>query len=249
MNTTLQRVANAPFATSAAALDTRLEDRSPQRIHTVNLHHLVLALRDPEFAETILNADVRTADGWPVRWLISMFGQVGERVTGSEFALRVTEGHTRFRRIALIGASPEVGDAYVVQSHSYGVDVDVVMREHGRHRDWDAGELAERVRSAGADLVMVAVTPPRGDLVAKALVTAGITCPVISVGGSIDMIAGETRLAPPWTRRAGLEWLYRLAQEPRRLARRYLECLWVMGIYVIPTGLRARSAGARKPDA
>ena len=194
------------------------------------MHHLALYERDDAFAAAVDSADAWTADGWPVKVLFGLVGRRVRRATGSDLCrdlVQKPQALPGVRRIALIGASAEAGERFgSLLDHA---DRALVLTEHGRSAEWDAVLLTERLRKARPDLVVVAVTPPAGEIVAAALREAGLPAWVIGVGGGIDMVTGLQPHTPRILRRVGGEWLWRLVHDPRRLFRRYiLQCLPVV---------------------
>jgi N-acetylglucosaminyldiphosphoundecaprenol N-acetyl-beta-D-mannosaminyltransferase len=214
----------------AAVLDVR-----PKRIQTVNLHHLALAARSDDFARTIERADYITADGWPIVSLMRSRGIDPARVTGSEFLERMLAGRQfHGRKAAILGADRHAGHDFRGQLHDSGLHV--VFREHGNRSDWKPRALAKKLRKYGVDLLIVAVTPPFGDMIGEEVRKAGFKGVVINVGGAVNMVTGHATMAPRWVRATKIEWFYRLAQEPRRLFRRYfVECMPVFLKVVLPT--------------
>ncbi|MFI5428375.1 WecB/TagA/CpsF family glycosyltransferase [Aeromicrobium sp. UC242_57] len=217
-----------------------LDDR-PERIQTVNLHHLALASRSDDFARTIEQADYITADGWPIVSLMRSRGIDPERVTGSEFLERMLAGRQfHGKKAAILGADSHAGYDFRGQLHDSGLHV--VFREHGHRGDWQPKRLAKKLRKYDVDLLIVAVTPPFGDMIGEQVRRAGFAGVVVNVGGAVNMVTGHATMAPGWIRAAKIEWFYRLAQEPRRLFRRYiLECLPVFVKHVLPHYWRRRS--------
>ncbi|AWB92544.1 WecB/TagA/CpsF family glycosyltransferase [Aeromicrobium chenweiae] len=214
--------------------DAAVLDREPKRIQTVNLHHLALAAKSAEFARTIERADYITADGWPIVSLMRSRGIDPERVTGSEFIERMLAGRQfHGKKAAILGADRHVGDDFRGQLHDSGLHV--VFRDHGNRRDWKAKRVAKKLQKYDVDLLIVAVTPPFGDMIGEEVRKAGFDGVVINVGGAVNMAAGHATMAPGWIRAMKLEWFYRLLQEPNRLFRRYfVECLPVFVKYVLP---------------
>ena len=213
----------------AAVLDLR-----PKRIQTVNLHHLALASKSADFAKTIDKADYITADGWPIVSLMRSRGIDPARVTGSEFIERMLSGRQfHGKKAAILGADKHVGFDFRGQLHDSGLHV--VFREHGNRKDWKPKRLAKRLRKYEVDLLIVAVTPPFGDMIGEEVRRAGFDGVIVNVGGAVNMATGSASMAPRWVRATKLEWFFRLAQEPRRLFRRYfLECMPVFLKVVLP---------------
>nr|WP_302477616.1 WecB/TagA/CpsF family glycosyltransferase [Aeromicrobium stalagmiti] len=214
--------------------DAVVLDDSPKRIQTVNLHHLALASKSADFARTIARADYITADGWPIVSLMRSRGIDPERVTGSEFLERMLAGRQfHGKKAAILGADRHTGYDFRGRLHDSGLQV--VFREHGSRGDWKPKRLARKLQKYGVDLLIVAVTPPFGDMIGEEVRKAGFRGVVVNVGGAVNMVTGNATMAPGWVRATKIEWFYRLAQEPRRLFRRYfVECLPVFVKYVLP---------------
>jgi len=222
----LRDLADGPnVLASTDDLEATLRSRSCRRIQTLNLHHLDLFERDPDFRRATRSAGAWTADGWPVRLAFRRLGCSTARVTGRELCQRLaTEPGfaTGTTRVALLGASHDAGDRFGELLTNVGREL--VVREHGPIDEWPLEELARAVRACDATLVLVAVSPPGGELLAERMATLldGHPSVVVGVGGAIDMAVGLRRAAPAAVSRTGLEWLWRLVQEPRRMASRYL---------------------------
>lgn len=214
------------------------------RVQTINLHHLALGLQDPVFNETIRTADYVTADGWPVVRMFRVLGKNVHRVTGASFIEELTFSHEgEGRLIGLLGATTDVGDEWETMLATH--DRKLVLRDHGLAEDWNAPELARRAMEVGVDILVIAVTPPRGDNFARELREAGFPGVIVPVGGAIDMVTGHRPRAPKWAQTWGIEWFHRLLSEPGRLWRRYmLECVPMM-IKFAPIALRRKLQGAR----
>ena len=161
----------------------------PQRVQTVNLHHLHLASRDCRFAEAMERADYLTADGWPLVALLRRRGVEVDRVSGSDFVEKLFKPYAETLRIGLLGASPETGEVLAALAETRGADL--AFREHGSCESWNMPELCLQLKREAIDLVLVAVTPPSGEIVADGLMRAGYTGNVIGVGGSIEMLTGS----------------------------------------------------------
>jgi N-acetylglucosaminyldiphosphoundecaprenol N-acetyl-beta-D-mannosaminyltransferase len=197
-------------------------------VQTVNLHHFALLHSNPEFRRAYDAADYVTADGWPIAVALRRNGTRSasptHRVTGSDLVESIMGGVTNFRRVGLLGGSEAAGDQFAEACRRN--DVLLEFREHGDKRSWNLHDIVEELNSSDVDLLLVAVTPPDGQIISHQLHSQGLQASIIGVGGAIDMVTGARRRAPRIVQRAGMEWLFRLCLEPRRLLRRYTrECV------------------------
>jgi N-acetylglucosaminyldiphosphoundecaprenol N-acetyl-beta-D-mannosaminyltransferase len=216
---------------------------------TPNVDHLVLASRDPELGEVYRRASLSLADGQPIMWMTRILrAPLPEKVSGSDLIDPLMAAAARRGwRVFLFGATPEVSAQAAEALQARHRWLRIVGRDSS---PWDPKDgvlstsVVEAIRRSGADLVVVALGCPKQELWMsrhEAAIGPGVA---IGLGGSLDFVAGATRRAPRWMSRAGFEWLYRLAQEPRRLAYRYL----VRDTQIIPVflgTLRSRLAAGR----
>jgi N-acetylglucosaminyldiphosphoundecaprenol N-acetyl-beta-D-mannosaminyltransferase len=167
------------------------------------------------------------ADGMPLLWLSRLAGQpLPERITGVELVdescqIAAEEG----QRVFLLGAAPGVADAaaQVLEARYPGLRVaGVYAPPFGPLSPADDARMVELVRQAAADFLFVAFGAPRQDLWIRTHFHQLDVAVAMGVGCVFDLLAGAVRRAPVWMQRTGLEWSYRLVQEPRRLWRRYL---------------------------
>lgn len=186
-------------------------------------HGLTEAQRDPEL-KAIYNASwLTTPDGMPLVWL----GPPGvERVYGPDLMLAVCDaGRAVGLRHYFYGGQPEVAEELRAKLTARFPGLDVVGTYTPPFRPLDAAEAAAlqaEVARTRPDVVWVGISSPKQEkFMARHAPTldAGV---LIGVGAAFDFHSGRTRQAPRWIQRSGLEWLYRLGTEPRRLARRYL---------------------------
>ncbi len=204
----------------AGLLDACL-DGGTGRIQTVNQQHIHLARISPVFRGAIATATAITADGWPIARLLVSGGYQVERTTGADLVRSLLfDPRTDGLRIGLIGGAELAGSVFERRARDAGAAV--VLREHGDKRDWDPVRLAARLNELDARLALVAVSQPAGDLLAAELLAAGYRGTAIGIGAAVELFVGGERRAAEWVQRAGLEWLFRFVQDPRRLWRRYL---------------------------
>jgi N-acetylglucosaminyldiphosphoundecaprenol N-acetyl-beta-D-mannosaminyltransferase len=194
---------------------------------TPNVDHVVIAERQPEFRDAYAGAALSLADGMPLLWAARLLGQpLPEKVSGSDLVLPLAElAAARRWRVFLLGAGPGVAEEAARRLRSrFGLDVvgtgSPRIRLDGAPDD-TAAALAQ-VRAARPDLLLLAFGAPKQAIWAHRHRAALGAAVAVGVGASLDFIAGTARRSPRWMSQAGLEWLFRLASEPRRLWRRYL---------------------------
>nr|WP_277605685.1 WecB/TagA/CpsF family glycosyltransferase [Glycomyces sp. L485] len=202
------------------------------QVVTPNVDILAAARRSRELRTIIEDSDLVVADGAPLVWASRVAATpLPERVAGSDLVWSLSEAAaTRGLRIALLGGTPDgtarptERAAEILETRYPGLKVvGAWCPPMGFDRDethWRA--LVDRFEAAAPDLVYVGLGFPKQEHVIARLRTVAPRAWFLGCGASIDFIAGFRRRAPEWMRRTGTEWLFRLASEPRRLARRYL---------------------------
>ncbi|HEY1942639.1 MAG TPA: WecB/TagA/CpsF family glycosyltransferase [Roseiarcus sp.] len=216
-------------------------------LFTLNLDHVVKLRWNPDFRAAYRRATLVSADGWPVAWLANRGAQPGEakvrRTTGADLVEPICEVAAR-RGVGVYLVGPERGAqsaaiAALRRRHRglriLGAEAPVI----GAVAPFDHEALARRIAASGAKLCFVCLGAPKQELLADALARHCPDVGFVCVGAALDFVAEIVTRAPQWMRRSGLEWLWRLAQEPRRLAGRYLACAYVLvllglGLPVVP---------------
>lgn len=196
------------------------------RIVTLNTTGLMVAEQDPFFARYVENAQLVVADGQPLVWASSLAGQplVG-RVPGidlvGELAARAAD---RGWSIYLLGAENATVEAAAKVLERRHPGLKVAGYHHGFLGDQTA-EMAAEIAASGATLLFVGMGSPRQEqFIDQCWDDLGVTI-AIGVGGTFEVLAGHLRRAPSWLQRIGLEWTFRMLQEPTRLCRRYAATL------------------------
>ena len=197
------------------------------RVATANVDFLALALDDEQLRADLEACDLVVADGAPVARLARLMGARSvRRVAGVDLVLALCRAGTRERplRIALYGSDPataRAARAWINEDER----AQVVAVINPPFRDLTAEEQAEerrRIAEARPDVIFVALGCPKQERRIADYYSAAPSAVWIGVGGTFDFIAGKRTRAPRAMQAAGLEWVARLAQEPRRLWRRYL---------------------------
>ncbi len=191
------------------------------QIATVNPEFLVKARDDPAFSSVLLRASLCIPDGFGVVWAARLRGRrLRERVAGSDLVPRLAqEAAAQGWRVFFLGAAPGVADRAAAILSERNPHLQVAGCYPGSPAREEEQAIVDRIRTSGADLLLVAYGAPNQDLwLGRNLRHTGT--PVgIGIGGSLDFVAGYSRRAPRWIQRSGLEWLHRLVREPRRWRR------------------------------
>jgi len=197
--------------------------RESLQIGVVNAAKLVNMRRDPDLRADVLACDMVLADGMAVVWASRVLGcELPERVAGIDLMFGMLKrGSMHGHRIFCLGATQEVLDrALAVFGRDYP-GVVIAGSHHGYFSQQEEAGVAAEIAASKADILIVAMTSPRKEqFIARWGGSLGVTV-CHGVGGSLDVVAGKVQRAPEAWQRLGLEWLYRVKQEPRRLWRRY----------------------------
>ncbi len=204
-------------------IDRYINQKQKSRLMVVvNASKLVLAQEDKELRQIILGADIVTADGMSVVWASNFLGKpLKERVTGIDtFENLVEMAAQKGYSVYFLGAKPDVVEALVKHYQESLPNLKIAGYHDGYFGSNEV--VIDDVKKASPDILFVAMGSPRQEKWQSVNLTKLAVPFTIGVGGSFDHITGFSRRAPKWMQQSGLEWLYRLAQEPGRLWQRYL---------------------------
>jgi N-acetylglucosaminyldiphosphoundecaprenol N-acetyl-beta-D-mannosaminyltransferase len=193
-------------------------------VHTsVNAAKIVRIQHDQELKDALWDADLSTADGQPVVWAARLLGRpVPSRVAGIDL-MNALLAHAAAREytVYLLGARPAIVSAAADRIRSRHPLIRIAGYRHGYFSPDDDAAVAAEIAGHAPDLLFVALETPRKELfIARRRdeLRAGFA---MGVGGALDVLAGRRKRAPRWLQFLGLEWAFRLMQEPRRLGWRY----------------------------
>lgn len=191
---------------------------------SINAAKLVAMRRDRDLREIVNRSSLVNADGQAVVWASHLLGDpLPGRVAGIDLmhgllAMAEKEGYG----VYILGARREVLEVAVRRLRSRFPRLRIAGYRDGYFSEDESQQMATDIRASGAQILFVAISSPRKERWLGKHGT-GLNVPlVMGVGGSIDIIAGVTRRAPDSWQKLGLEWLFRLLQEPRRMFARYL---------------------------
>jgi N-acetylglucosaminyldiphosphoundecaprenol N-acetyl-beta-D-mannosaminyltransferase len=204
-----------------------IAQRDRQYVSVCNVHSVMECRRDPRLRAIVNAAGMTTPDGMPLVWLARLSGQRQvSRVYGPDLMLAelqssLTTGHRHY----FYGGRPGVADrlAAAMSTRFPGVRIaGTFAPPMGTAQELCTQEAAAAINAAAADIVWVGVSSPKQEFW-MACMRPLLQAPVlIGVGAAFDFHSGTVAQAPGWMQRAGLEWLFRLLTDPRRLWRRYL---------------------------
>lgn len=205
-------------------VDQAIAQREKLQIGVINAAKVVNMKLDPLLREDVVASDLILADGIAIVWASRILGRpLPERVTGIDLFTGILErGASRGYRVYCLGATEEISLKTVETIRQRYPGVVIAGRSNGYFTAEQEESVARAIAASRADVLFVAMTSPKKEnFMARWGESMGV--PVChGVGGSFDVLAGKVDRAPPLWQRLGLEWLYRVKQEPRRLWRRYL---------------------------
>ena len=201
--------------------------KNDEHIHhtVVNAGKIVSMHENDELRKSVIEADLINADGQAVVWASRLFNNpLKERVAGIDLMERLVESaHKKSYRLFFFGAKEEVVKRLVVKyTEQYSASIIAGYRD-GYFKKEDEKKIAEEIAQSRSNILFVAITSPVKEnfLYQNRDLLKNVNL-IMGVGGSFDVIAGYVKRAPLWMQKTGLEWLYRVYQEPRRMFKRYL---------------------------
>ena len=201
--------------------------KNNEHIHhtVVNAGKIVSMHENPELKESVTEADLINADGQAVVWASRLFKQpLKERVAGIDLMERLVESaHKKSYRIFFFGAKEEVVSKLVAKYTGQYSAAIIAGYRNGYFGKEDERKIAESIAQSKPNILFVAITSPVKEnfLYQNRDLLKNVNL-IMGVGGSFDVVAGYVKRAPKWMQRAGLEWLFRVYQEPGRMLKRYI---------------------------
>jgi len=223
------------MADALATIDRWIATRAPQYVCVTGVHGVMESQVDPSLREIHNHAGLVTPDGMPLVWLSWLRGHHHvQRVYGPDLMLACCEASIKkgYRHF-FYGGGPGVAEQLAKRLAERFDGLQVVGTWTPPFRDLTTAEeeaLIDRIASSKPDIVWVGLSTPKQERWMARYIDRLPAAVLFGVGAAFDMHAGVTRQAPRWMQRSGLEWLFRLSTEPRRLWRRYLSnnprCVW-----------------------
>jgi len=191
----------------------------------VNAGKIVAMQSDVQLRESVNSADIINADGQAVIWASKLLGKpLKERVAGIDLMENLVElAHQKNYKIYCLGAKEEVVSKVVSHyKEKYSPKI-IAGYRNGYFTKEEEPKIAKEIAESGANILFVAITSPKKEnFLYENRETLKVVNFIMGVGGSFDVVSGLVKRAPLWMQRSGLEWFYRLIQEPKRMWKRYL---------------------------
>lgn len=222
--------------------------RQPFAGTALAVHGIVIGARDDQQRYRLNHLDLLAPDGQPVRWALNWLhkAKLADRVYGPFLMAKVVErAAEEGLPVYFYGARQRTLESLTAEMQRRHPALQVAGYEEGLYRPERPGErqaLVERIKASGARLVFVGLGVPRQETFVYSL-RDQLGIPMLAVGAAFDYHAGELTFPPAWVQRRGLEWVWRLVSEPKRLWRRYV---LLNPVYV--TLLGAQATRLWRPD-
>ncbi|MER6737853.1 WecB/TagA/CpsF family glycosyltransferase [Streptomyces puniciscabiei] len=215
------------YARASDAVLAAAWERRPFAVTALAVHGVMTGVLDREHGARLNSFDLVTPDGQPVRWALNLLhgAALTEPVCGPDLTLHVLRAAAEEGLpVYLYGSTQQTLDLLMMNLQNSLPALKIAGHEPSGFRAIRPGEdveIADRITASGARIVLVGLGCPRQEIFVHAMRPL-LPMPLLAVGAAFDFHAGNLRRPPRWMRKAGLEWLWRLCLEPRRLWRRYL---------------------------
>ena len=242
---------NVTLREAVGRIEEMIASRRSHHVVTANVDFLAQARRDPELKSILLHAPLVLCDGTPLVWASRFFGNpLPERVAGADLVPELVRVAARNHyRLFFLGTTAEANTRAIARLRAQhpGLEISHCSPPFRPLEEMDDAEIIRQIRAARPDLLFVAFGCPKAEKwIARHLHQLGVPV-TMGVGATIDFLAGRVPRAPLWMQRGGVEWIYRLAQEPGRLFRRYAVDLWFFaGAMIRQWWTLKRRAGASR---
>jgi len=218
---------------------------------SMNVAKLVKMRTDKVLREDVLSSDIISADGVGIVWASKFLGISGvQRVAGVDLMFAILELCAKEGyRPYFLGARPEILSRAIQSALARWPSLKVAGAHHGYFKNHEEESVLDDILSAHPDCLFIAMPTPRKERFLAQHRTHLNVPYIMGVGGSLDIVAGKVTRAPHWMQHAGLEWLYRVLQEPRRMWWRYTSTNAAFAALMVTALMRSARAKLRKQHA
>lgn len=207
-----------------AIIDQTIQSKKQLHHVVVNAGKVVAMQTDLQLRKSVNESDLINADGQAVVWASNFLGNpISERVAGIDLMYNLVDlAYKRKYKVFFFGAEEDVVKKVVMKfSNKYSPDI-VAGYRNGYFKKSEEQKIAMQISESKANILFVAISSPTKEnfLYENKLLLQNVNF-IMGVGGSFDVVAGKVKRAPYWMQKIGMEWFFRLAQEPRRMWKRY----------------------------
>jgi N-acetylglucosaminyldiphosphoundecaprenol N-acetyl-beta-D-mannosaminyltransferase len=203
-----------------SAIDRSIQTKKSCFLLTPTTEILGDCIQDPDMMKVMEQGDIRIPDSTTIIWLARLLGKtIKKRITGIDALVKLGQSKQRRYKVYYLGSKPEILELAVNATQKVLPAFDVVGSHDGYFSRDQIDKVIDDINDSKADILFVGMGFPKQELfIYNNLKT--LTVPIkITVGGSFDVISGTIKRAPKWMQSAGIEWVYRLIQEPSRIGR------------------------------
>lgn len=214
---------NLSMAETVQEVDRFIVAEKPLHLMGVNADKINTLQDDRQLRDIVNGCDIINADGASVIWASKVLKKpLKERVAGIDLMQELLiHAEKKGYGVYFLGAKENVVKKMVMIFRKRYPDLNISGYRNGYFKKEDWAEIAEGIKKSGAQIVFVGITSPLKEYLVEYFQENGLTCVFMGVGGSFDVLSGNIPRAPLFMQKMGLEWLFRVMQEPGRLWKRY----------------------------
>jgi N-acetylglucosaminyldiphosphoundecaprenol N-acetyl-beta-D-mannosaminyltransferase len=223
------------FDDTLRRIEDSIQKREPIRHCAINAAKIVKIQTDIKLREAVVSSDVISPDGQSIVWASRFLKKpLPERVTGIDLMQKLLKlASEKGYRVFLLGAKEEVIGKLKEKLKRELPDLNLVGCRNGYFSTDEEEGIVREINEKKPDILFVGMSSPKKEYWMSKYQSALKVLFCMGVGGSFDVLAGKTKRAPRWMQKAGLEWLYRLLQEPARMWKRYLVTNTLFILYLL----------------
>jgi len=223
--------------------DTFLQNKRPHTLYFLNAHCFNIAQKNPHYYKALEEADLLLNDGIGLK-IASYFSKVRfkENLNGTDLIPQIlTFAAQKGKSIYFLGSKPGIAEKAAQVAREKTKQLKIAGFSSGYFNKSDEPKIIESINTSGADILVLGMGVPRQELWAHENKKQFTNVKLIIAGGAIlDFISGEVSRAPKWMRKAGMEWIYRLLLEPKRMWKRYVAGNFIFFYHVLALALKQR---------
>lgn len=223
-------------------VDKYIQEKRPLHLMGVNADKINLMQKDDRLKQIINGCEVINADGNSVVWASKVLGEMlPERVAGIDLMQQLIEvAAQRKYKVFLLGAKEEVVQTLADIYRDKYPDMELCGVRNGYFSEEQWIDIKAELERSAPQIVFVGITSPKKEFLVDYLLEQGVNSVFMGVGGSFDVLSGNIPRAPLWMQKMGMEWLFRVINEPRRLFKRYFVGNWKFIASVYKEKLKAK---------